>query len=366
MNDSSLFASPDNRYWGSLFRRILGTEPLSEVEAWCEDHGLAKHAWLDATWVDPEGHAWSAVSRIGFLWVNHRGISRFSLPTLEAALAYGIGSSGWNQTQPGEPDVVWAWLGSLAQGAYPDSLAAAFEDAPRLPGNRAACGHGDDEGWMAQAFAMAHWAQEQLLSVSDENVALFDRLVSSWSNGLLWQTHLNAVDCPWVLGPGDSKRVFRHFVDLAQEEVWVGPKEIREEGTRNRVWLNMARLHITLANRGLLDNASLLDGLPRGGGQDFFFSLSPLAQQAGWELIQVETARAVLKNGGFRKETCQLCAGLAPVSTPANWKEFHWKGFEKVLGHWAGVPYPLSSMVRENLLSFRLPLASAPHAKPRF
>lgn len=354
----------DNQAWAGLFRRDLATESLQETQSFCAYYGLAEDAWLDAVWEDREGHRWSALSRLGYLRLCKPTASSASEETFTRALAHCVSQQGWPVTHPEEPDVVWAWLGALTQEISPPELMEAFKGAPAMAGVPSTCGTGTGPGWMTHAVNQLLWVAEDMLGTNGRVSAGVDCLVSSLTQGWLWQNHDQAMECPWGLGTKDPPKP--HFDRVRRRNLWQRPGELGSDHAFSDVWGNLCKIHCAFAKKGLLYNAGFCsEHVSRTCLNKSLQRLTPVALQQGWQVVAAEAVGAQYGYSGLRPEARRLAEALCLISVPAGWGAPEWKRLHDQLK--AGdTSERLSALVRERCLEWSLPAAPSPRSKPRF
>lgn len=143
----------------ALFRDVMPAAEGVCIRSWCKQNQIAEQQVLQHAFVDEAGHAWSFLS-----WAGFQVLSRFPKNTLllvEALELYreaGLYSQGLTyQTHPGEPDLLWAWLGHYSvinkpsQDSFYQTLSGLFSCAG-LPLELNP--DGSMGGWVLQALGM--------------------------------------------------------------------------------------------------------------------------------------------------------------------------------------------------------------------
>lgn len=140
-----------------LFAKGMRRMSNREVRNWAFKHGLLVDQVQRHVWTDDTGHAWSFLSRVGYFHAM-RAPERTGSSLLELALSdfnnrYSHSDPLSIQTQPGEPDVLWAWLGSLsfAPDADHDRLKDAVKESLKLAPKVVA--EDGSLGWVGAALA---------------------------------------------------------------------------------------------------------------------------------------------------------------------------------------------------------------------
>jgi hypothetical protein len=139
-----------------LFAKGMRRMSNREVRNWAFKHGLLMDQVQRHVWIDDAGHAWSFLSRVGYFHAM-RDPERTGSSLLELALSdfnarYSYSNPLSIQTQPGEPDVLWAWLGSLSfapnaeHGRLKDSMQQALSLAPKVNAEDGSL------GWVGEAL----------------------------------------------------------------------------------------------------------------------------------------------------------------------------------------------------------------------
>jgi len=137
-----------------LFEKQLSWLSNRQLRNWAFKHGLEMDRIYAHRWRDETGHAWSFLSRVGYFHAR-RSPERTGSSLLEMALSQGIwGNPLAVQTQPGEPDLLWAWLGSLSFA--PNSNSRRLDELLQktlgcLPSFDSE--DGQVKGWVSQALA---------------------------------------------------------------------------------------------------------------------------------------------------------------------------------------------------------------------
>lgn len=172
-----------------LFLKRLGRMTPQRLKEDLRQRGFSMETAHTLVWTDADGHRWTLLSRLGYLMIQDPGARRSTL-LLEALLAPRADPfEGWKRaTQPGEPDLLWAWLGAafltdpLQKGRNAlTALDKAFSVGGPPPAGAGAPGDG---GWVDQAFGLldgviaregvpsglgpvvAGWRRDNLLAIS--------------------------------------------------------------------------------------------------------------------------------------------------------------------------------------------------------
>jgi hypothetical protein len=143
-----------------LFTKKLRHLSLQRFMDWCSDNDVRAEEVARANWTDSQGHAWSMVSRLGYLWLVG-GKDGFQQPRNESLMSW-LMHQAWMDlgvmTQPDEPDLAWAWLGLQRLGSPRVGTIKAMRTAFLRD-----CQWGDNGrgGWLNKALAMFERVQPQ-------------------------------------------------------------------------------------------------------------------------------------------------------------------------------------------------------------
>lgn len=344
--------------WGALFEERLGRVSLRETQRWCQARGLPDMAWLDAVWQDDQGRSWSALSRLGYLWMTPAGQAACSEDTLVAALK-ALPEKTWPTTMTGEADLAWVWLGCLAQETFPDSLYVAFKSAPRVADDSRPCGTGTGEGWMTAAVNQLLWFASAHTPADPVQVQRVDRVLHGLVQGMLWWNQEHDLASPWSMGrlrPTPPER-------LRFEQ----PRVLHSKEGFSALWNTVCRVHIAFIRQRLVNTAYLF---PPSAQPNYFSSylerLTPEAVQQGWAVVREESRweAHMPRYPRMRLEGTQLASLLAWQGPPEGWEQADLQHLQRVL-HPDAASERLASMVRQVVLDASLPSSSA-GPKPRF
>lgn len=160
--------APAQAFAHAVFPELLGRLTAVRFAEHAARAGLDEAQALDLTWMDGDGRRWSVLSRLGFLQAM-RDSAQGPVALMATALSHHTDRHGGGlarATQPGEPDLLWAWLGvamqpvlfsSQGDPAVGPALIAAFSNATH-PTDAAlpASGFGapGDGGWVDRALGL--------------------------------------------------------------------------------------------------------------------------------------------------------------------------------------------------------------------
>lgn len=143
----------------ALFEKGMRHMTNRKLRDWAYKSSMDMEHIYCHTWQDEQGHRWSFLSRVGYFHAI-RSPSRTSSTLLSLALLDFCerhqGDALAVQTQPGEPDVLWAWLGTLSYMVKDDDhrlndlLQKALAHSPGVDAADASL------GWVGQALALGH------------------------------------------------------------------------------------------------------------------------------------------------------------------------------------------------------------------
>ena len=207
---TSLASTPLDR----LFRAKLRSLSVAQFRAFCQRQNWSEEEGWSQTWEDATGRRWSTLSRLGYLIATANEMGRN-----EALLAQGLqhhGKQGLEkQTQPGEPDLLWAWLGYnnlSANSATQAAVERAFMAVKAPGGMPTGLGLRGDAGWVDCAL--------QLVEDLTRREGAPPRALlwwDSWMSANLLDKMGDYKKCWWNLGdisPGEkSRRALPHSLD---------------------------------------------------------------------------------------------------------------------------------------------------------
>lgn len=107
----SMTQPPD---FDALFSSVMPNAKGACLRTWCDDHRVTPEALMGHRFVDEHGYAWSVMSWVGALMLGRYVDQNTHLLTeaLELYRETGLYKQGVShQTHPGDPDLLWGWLG---------------------------------------------------------------------------------------------------------------------------------------------------------------------------------------------------------------------------------------------------------------
>jgi hypothetical protein len=338
-----------NATCGRLFRRRIGRQSLLETQEWCQSQGLEAHEWLNLRWEDEDGRGWSALARLGYLWMTEPDVAAVSGESMALAVEHGLErGKPWPSSHPGESDFVWAWLGGVAQGSVLPALDRAFEGHPfcSLPGG---------SGWIDQMVQQTLVVSHDLLSSDTHLASLVERFVERLTQAVLWQNQSEILGSPWSLGVEKKQKVCLYKLST--------PELLKDDEVFSLAWTALCRIHEGVARKGLLYSLEMFTGC----SSDLpivLKRLTPDAVEAGWDLVEAEVAWALSQHSQLRPAGVTLASALAPKGLPPGWSMEQLDRLGSCLN--SEQDRSLVAQVREHRLQLTLPSPTASGHKPRF
>lgn len=340
-----------NAACGRLFRRRLGRQSLLETQEWCQSQGLEANEWLRLRWADEDGRSWSALARLGYLWMTEPDVAAVSGESMALAVEHGLENGDpWPSSHPGESDFVWAWLGGMAQGSLLPALDRAFEGHPF-------CSLQDGSGWINQMVQQTLVVCRDLLPSDTHLASLVERFVGRLNQAVLWQLQSDLLRSPWSLGMEKKQKVRLYKLST--------PESLEDDEGFSLAWTALCRIHQGFARKGLLYSVEMFTGC-LSNPPNIIQRLTPRALGAGWALVEAEVAWALSQHSKLRPAGWELASFLAPKGLPPEWSMEHLDRLESCLD--SGQDRCLSGLIRERRLQLSLPSPgpALPAHKPRF
>lgn len=338
-----------NATCGRLFRRRIGRQSLLETQEWCQSQGLEAHEWLNLRWEDEDGRGWSALARLGYLWMTEPDVAAVSGESMALAVEHGLErGKPWPSSHPGESDFVWAWLGGVAQGSVLPALDRAFEGHPF-------CSLPDGSGWIDQMVQQTLVVSHDLLSSDTHLASLVERFVERLTQAVLWQNQNEILESPWSLGVEKKQKVCLYKLST--------PDILKDDMGFSLAWSALCCVHRGFVRKGLLYSAGILTGAVPSH-RSILKRLAPGAVEAGWDLVEAEVAWALSQHSQLRPAGVTLASALAPKGLPPGWSMEQLDRLGSCLN--SEQDRSLVAQVREHRLQLTLPSPTASGHKPRF
>lgn len=278
-------ATPQDRLFRAKLRTMSLTKFLdfAKAEGWSDDE-----AWAQ-TWVDDTGHRWSTLSRLGYLMATANDHVLKNQALLKEGVRRVNRAGGLAvETQPGQPDLIWAWLGyqnTMANGSMEKEMMMAFDRT--LPaGQKVTAGAGvpGDGGWVDTMLGMA-----EFLVARGAPPPMWARWLEHWHTQSLLHAS-GARQCVWWRFGESAPHLFRSNavgrLPLTPKELIfdVGrPEALAEPGAFSAVWERTVRW-ATACHRAAPGRAD--NPFPSGGEQpELRFDLDAHLSPSAWEAL---------------------------------------------------------------------------------
>lgn len=280
----------------ALFKAKMRAMSVTAFRKYATDQGWTEDEAWSKTWTDERGRQWSTLSRLGYLMATSNDGFMKNQALLRAGLEHHIRHHGGGltrQTEPGTPDLVWAYLGFhnvMANSSLQQTLERAFRSAPapQPAWPSAGVGFPGDGGWVDTMLGLV----ETLVEEDKKPPGQWHKWFEHWHGASLLGTSGDRTLRWWSMG--QSGKLLRMQGAVGRLPSAPDPQKsvIRDEGRPealaigdhfSQVWERTVRLATRCA--GLYDKSFFLS-FPTGSSvSKEGVELAPFLQPSAWEAL---------------------------------------------------------------------------------
>lgn len=268
----------------AAFRNYATAQGWTEQEAW------------EKTWTDEKGRRWSTLSRLGYLMATSNDGYMKNQALLKAGLEHHIRHHGGGlgrQTEPGTPDLVWAYLGFhnvMANTSLQQTLEQAFRSAPSPQPDWPSAGVGlpGDGGWVDTMLRLV----ETLVEEDKKPPGCWHKWFEHWHGASLLGISGDRSLRWWSMGQSGKLLRMQGAVGRLPSSPDPQKSVIRDEGRPealalgdhfSQVWERTVHLAARCAT---LSDKSFFLSFPTGSSASREgFELAPFLQPSAWEAL---------------------------------------------------------------------------------